>query len=301
MQISVITPTLNAENTLDDAIGSVIGQGMGVREQIIVDGGSTDRTVDIGKGYPHVTVIRSKGNLYAALNRALELASGDIICHLNADDVIPPGTFRVVESTFVRTEVDVVTGYAVVQPLVPEGSTKAVRYDNSERATLSIQNATFGVPLINARYWRKDVYDRIGVYDPQYSIAADRDFLIRAAAARLKEIIIPEILYRYRAHSSSLTLHGSLRSYLPVANEHLRIAKSWMADERLTPEERACLRAWHSEASTQAIALAILRGDVGKSLSLARDAVTIDSNAAWRIPRFAVEKLGRWVLRKSWS
>jgi glycosyltransferase involved in cell wall biosynthesis len=93
-KISVVTPTLNCGQFIRDCIESVLAQNYENFEHIIVDGGSADGTVDVLREYPHLTWVSDPddGEVFA-LNKALKMASGDIIGWLNADDWYRDGVF----------------------------------------------------------------------------------------------------------------------------------------------------------------------------------------------------------------
>ena len=99
--ISVLTPSFNSENTLVRCIESVLKQGHSSFEHIIIDGGSTDSSMDIIKSYKHIKwVSESDEGQSDAMNKAFDLSSGDIIVYLNADDEFLPGIFDKVLKTF---------------------------------------------------------------------------------------------------------------------------------------------------------------------------------------------------------
>ena len=88
-KISLITVAYNAENTISRCIESVIGQTFKNIEYIIIDGGSTDKTVDIVNQYKSsisILVSEPDAGIYDAMNKGIKLASGDVIGVLNADD-----------------------------------------------------------------------------------------------------------------------------------------------------------------------------------------------------------------------
>ncbi|MDH3973169.1 MAG: glycosyltransferase [Deltaproteobacteria bacterium] len=101
MKISVITPSLNSVRYMEDSIISVLKQNYSNFEHIIVDGGSTDCTIDMLKKYPHLKWISEPDNGQSqAMNKGFEMSSGDIIVYLNADDYFEPGAFFKVSSFF---------------------------------------------------------------------------------------------------------------------------------------------------------------------------------------------------------
>ena len=99
-KISVITPTLNQGKFIEKTINSVIGQDYPDLEYIVMDGGSTDNTLEILRRYGgrlKFTSSKDKGQS-DAINKGLKKSSGDILCYLNSDDVLAPGAlFKVGE------------------------------------------------------------------------------------------------------------------------------------------------------------------------------------------------------------
>jgi glycosyltransferase involved in cell wall biosynthesis len=103
LKISIITPVLNNITYIEDAIQSVLKQDYTNYEHIIVDGGSTDGTIEILKKYKHLKWISEPDSGQSnAMNKGLKMSSGQIIMYLNADDYIYPGAFNAVIPYFVR-------------------------------------------------------------------------------------------------------------------------------------------------------------------------------------------------------
>ena len=93
-RISVITPSLNSSKYLEEAIQSVLVQKYPNFEHIIVDGGSTDRTLEILRKYPHLSWISEPDKGQAdAMNKGFKISTGEVIVYLNADDYFEPGAF----------------------------------------------------------------------------------------------------------------------------------------------------------------------------------------------------------------
>lgn len=100
-KISVITPSFNAETYIDQAISCVLDQNYPQFEHIIMDGGSTDGTIDILRKYNHLIWKSEKDQGQShAMNKAFSLTTGDIIVVLNSDDFFEPGTFETVNDIF---------------------------------------------------------------------------------------------------------------------------------------------------------------------------------------------------------
>ncbi len=113
--ISIITPSFNRADMIAQAVESVLKQGDLPLEHIIIDGGSTDGTLDLLEQFPHLRVVSEPDDgMYDALNKGLKLAHGEIIGFLNTDDLYTPSVFMEVLPLFTNPAVDAVAGRAVV-------------------------------------------------------------------------------------------------------------------------------------------------------------------------------------------
>ena len=225
--ISIVTPCLNGRLFIEEAIQSVLDQDYSHVEHIIVDGGSTDGTLEIIKKYPHLRVVsESDRGLYDALNKGVRLSRGEIIGHLNCDDLYEKRVFGKVSKTFMETlSINAVCGGVDVFEHGQGGEKRVIaQYIHPKDLELSFENVTTGPGVTNARFFRKRVYENIGLYATRFRIAADREFLIRAALAGIKSIGMPTVLYHYRAHSGSLTFSRGSSHRLRMLNEDLEIA-----------------------------------------------------------------------------
>lgn len=114
MKFSIITPSYNSESTIERAINSVLIQNNSI-EHIIVDGGSTDGTVDILKNYPHLNWISEPDNGQVdAMRKGFAMSTGEIIGNLNADDYYLPGIFDEVKPYFLSGEIFVIGKVKVI-------------------------------------------------------------------------------------------------------------------------------------------------------------------------------------------
>lgn len=241
--ISIVTPTFNRANMIRTAIESVLRQGYSNFEHIVVDGQSSDGTMAVLADYPHLRVVSEKDRgVYDALNKGVHLACGEIIGHLNSDDVYTPDALMAVARQFQQDPaVDVVSGNATISVAMVDGSRRIIkRYETPADRELTFATGTIGTPLINARFFRRRVYDRIGLYDSSYRFSGDCDFLIRAALSKPKQAGIDAVVYDYLSHNASLTLHNGTSSFMPVYSEVLRLTKRYIESPTSPAELRRC-------------------------------------------------------------
>src|ERR1051325_2927905 len=115
ISLSIITPCLNRAQNVESAIQSVLTQGYADVEHIIVDGGSTDGTLEILTRYPHLKVLSEKDHgMYEALNKGFDLASGEIVGFLNTDDLYADNVFPCAIECFTDESIDAVSGKAQI-------------------------------------------------------------------------------------------------------------------------------------------------------------------------------------------
>lgn len=262
--ISIVTPCLNRAGMIREALDSVRNQNYAHVEHIIVDGGSTDGTLEILKEYqekyPDLKIISEPDkNLYDALNKGIRLAKGGVIGHLNSDDCYEKNCFYNIVDCFINhPEADSVCGGASVfewrnPPFRPEELQKVTDKEKTLKALfnqlrykkLSLTNITYGMPIINARFFRKSVYDRLGLYDIQYRIAADREFLLRAYIGNIKTVYLDKIIYHYQLHPGSLTINNLASDLNDEINpEYLQVLNQYSHKSNLAPEVYRACRDW---------------------------------------------------------
>src|SRR3990172_11116719 len=110
-KFSIVTTSLNQAGFIDANIGSVLAQQYPDAEHIVVDGGSTDGTLDILKRYPHLRCTSGPDRGQSqAFNKGLAMATGEVVGWLNSDDTYEPGVFRLVAEQFRDPDIHVVYG-----------------------------------------------------------------------------------------------------------------------------------------------------------------------------------------------
>lgn len=180
MKISIITATFNSEKTLRDTLDSVLKQTYTDYEHIIIDGLSKDNTIKIVKEYEpkysgRLKYITEKDNgLYDAMNKGIKMATGDIIGILNSDDIYAnEKVLETIINKFKETNCD--GTYANLIFMDEETMSKPKRIWKSKYGSIY----TGWHPAHPTLYLKKKVYDKIGLFNLKYKIAADYDFMIK--------------------------------------------------------------------------------------------------------------------------
>lgn len=183
MKISIITPVYNAEKTIERTIISVINQQLNSQlEYIIIDGASTDRTLDIINRYRHkINIVISKKDkgVYDAMNKGISLATGDIIGIINSDDWYNNDALSEVEKTFLQHP-DISIVHSPVKNYVEEKYFSTFMPGDIEAMPFKM---TVAHPSC---FVKKEVYEQIGLFDLKYAMAADYDFILRASGQNYK-------------------------------------------------------------------------------------------------------------------
>jgi glycosyltransferase involved in cell wall biosynthesis len=210
-----------------EAVESVLAQNYPNFEHIVTDGGSTDGTLEVLKRYPHLRVSSEPDrSLYDAVNKGIRHARGDVIGFLNTDDVYAPEVLGAVGEAFAADpELDMVYGGSATFRVGPTGEREVLGTMMTEaEMSFSPGQAAFRPFSINARFFHRRVYERVGLYDDGYRIAGDREFYLRAFLSMpIRATFLGRLVYLYRHHTGSLTFNDELYSER-IALEHLRIA-----------------------------------------------------------------------------
>jgi glycosyltransferase involved in cell wall biosynthesis len=199
--VSVVTPALNAAQTIESCLISVDNQSYPSIEHIVVDGGSTDGTIERIEAFPgRVTVVREPDRgMYEAVNRGVRLARGEVLAYLNADDLYLPWTVEVAVETL-SLGCDLVYGDLAV---VADGERPSFRPQFYREFDLRhyTHHEALAQPTV---FWWRRVTERIGPFDEGYGLIADVEYWLRAATAGLSLRHVDEIMAIQRDHPGML-------------------------------------------------------------------------------------------------
>jgi len=215
MKITLITVCFNAETTIEQTLNSVLSQTYKNYEYWIIDGKSKDNTINIVKKCEpkfkgKLKWISEKDNgLFDAMNKGIKKSTGDIIGILNADDIFAnKNVLSKIADTFEKTDCDATYSDLIFM----------------DEATMKIPQRIFVSKTGNYKlgwypphptlYVKKTIYEKYGLYNQKFKIAADYDFMLRIMKNKVKLQYIPETLIYMRSGGvSTRGLKGYYRSF----------------------------------------------------------------------------------------
>ncbi|MGF1923573.1 MAG: glycosyltransferase family 2 protein [Bacteroidia bacterium] len=234
MKISIITVVYNGEAFLSDCIQSVIDQRYQNIEYIIVDGGSTDTTLQIiesFKGHIHQYISEPDKGMYDALNKGIKMATGDVVGILNADDVL--ASADVVESIancFMDNSPDAL--YGNLNYIDPLNKNKIIRKWIGKPFTK--RDIVLGwMPAHPTFYVKRSLFDVFGYYSLNYDSAADYELMVRFLYKHsVKAIFLNKLMVNMRNGGMS---NASFKNrYKGLVNDYKALRKNHIPFALLT-------------------------------------------------------------------
>lgn len=233
VSFTIVTPCLNAEATLADTLASVRAQGVDELEHVIVDGASSDGTLDILRAAegPVLFISEPDRGLSDAMNKGIAMAANDVVGWLNADDVYLPGALeRVREAFAARPDAIWATGRCVII----DGEGNEIRRAVTRYKDTLLRNWSFPLFLTQnfvsspATFVRREAFDLVGTFDERFRYSMDYDVWLRLGR-RSPPIIIDEPLACFRMVEGTLSMSGFERQFA----EHLQNAREHGDGHRL--------------------------------------------------------------------
>ena len=205
MKISIVTVVWNNKESIRDAINSVLSQTYIDIEYIIVDGASTDGTIEIIQSYgDKISMFKSEpdNGLYDAMNKGITLATGDIIGILNSDDFyLDKNLLSEVMSEFKNKEIDCLYGDLVYVNAI--NTSKVIRYWKSKE----FKNGLFQKgwhPAHPTFFVKKECYKKFGLFNTKLKISADYELMLRFLEKhKIKSLYINKIFVNMRVGGES--------------------------------------------------------------------------------------------------
>jgi len=210
MKISIITATYNSAATVADTLASVQEQDCPDIEHIIVDGKSTDKTLEVVSRFSHIGKVvseRDKG-IYDAMNKGVAQATGEVIGILNSDDIYTgPSVLSTVAAVF--RDPRIMTCYADLQYVHADNLNRTIRTWKS--GPFRKRNFYNGwMPPHPTFFVRADVYKQVGLFNLELRSAADYEIMLRILLKHgITTHYIPQVLVKMRAGGMSNASFGN--------------------------------------------------------------------------------------------
>ncbi len=225
IKISIITAVYNCKKTIENTINSIINQSHTATESIVIDGLSTDGTIQIIESYRSRLskfISEHDNGVYEALNKGIKLATGDVIGFLHGDDVFNnDNVLAKIATVFEDASIDAVYGDLVYVHQNDIG--RVIRYWQSGKFNEQALSKGW-MPPHPTFYVRRTIYEQFGGFDTRYRIAADYDSILRLLkVAKIRIVYIPEIFVRMRMGGVS---NRSLGTILQKSREDLAIIRN---------------------------------------------------------------------------
>ncbi len=228
-KISIITPSYNQGNYIEETILSVLNQKYPNLEYIVIDGGSTDNTLSILKKYKNkIRWISEKDNGQAdAINKGFKMSSGEIVGYLCSDDKYESGTLKIVDSEFNDESVKIITGdYYIIN----EDGKKIKSIVPSYKKIFWKIKSIYGYLFANytnqpSTFWRKDLFNEYGYFDTSLRYEFDYDWWIKVISKYGIKFVYKK-LSCFRIHSKSKSGSEFNRSFTEEYNVIKKYSKN---------------------------------------------------------------------------
>lgn len=217
--VTVITPSFNQGQYIRETIESVLGQDYSYIEYLVIDGGSTDSTVDVLRSFhdPRMVWISEPDHGQTdALNKGLRRAHGEYLTYLNSDDLLLPNAISTIVEAFENNPaIDILYGDCLFIDThgVPILTARAAPFDLSHVVTGKLAILQPGT------VWRKRVFEKLGLFWDELHYCMDTEYWIRAGAADCQLTYLPGARSAFRLHQTSKSVSQASKFW----NEWLRI------------------------------------------------------------------------------
>ena len=225
MKVSIITATYNSSDTIIDTVRSVESQTYQNIEYIVIDGGSSDKTLKVVEtNSTRVSRILSESDngIYDALNKGIDCATGDIVGFLHSDDIFASETvIEDIVKEFGTSKTDAV--YGDLEYVSKIDLFEVVRlWKSGDYAVEKLKRGW--MPPHPTFYMRRDLYKKYGSFDLSFKIAGDYDSLLRYLwRYKISMAYIPKVLLKMRVGGAS---NRSLKNIIQKTKEDIKALKN---------------------------------------------------------------------------
>lgn len=229
MKISIITVCYNSADTILSTLDSIALQNYADIEHVIIDGASKDKTLEIINRHAFtekVVVSEPDNGIYDAMNKGIELVSGDVVGTLNADDYYM-NNLVISEVATIFKDLNVDACFADLIYVNKSDTNKIVRYWKSQPYIGGLFKKGW-MPAHPTFFVRKSIYEKYGIFNLKYKIAADFELLFRLIEQnKIKTVYVPKIWVKMRTGG---TTNASLTNILTQNKEIISTLRQYYAD-----------------------------------------------------------------------
>jgi glycosyltransferase involved in cell wall biosynthesis len=228
MLISIVTPSYNQAQYIEETIQSVLSQDYSHIEYLIIDGGSTDNSINIIKKYEHKLACwvseRDSGQT-DAINKGFAHAKGDILAWINSDDTYEPGAVTAaVKYLQEHPEVGMVYGDC---NYINEFGYRIGKFTSTQTNYRLLRQGYTHIPQ-QTMFFRAELWNQVGPLDPSFYFAMDYDLWTRIAA-RSEIKYVPQTWANFRLHTSGKTILADDRCWPEMIRVHYRDGGSFFS------------------------------------------------------------------------
>lgn len=225
MKVSIITATYNSSSNILDAIKSVQNQTYNNIEHIIIDGGSTDNTLELIRSVNNRVekIISEPDNgIYDALNKGIALASGEVVGFVHSDDLLASSNvIELIVKTLEETNSDGV--YGDLKYVSSENLDKEIRFWKSRPFSTKLLSRGW-MPAHPTFFIKKNVYNQEGIFNTKYRISGDYDFMTRILVKnKYSFVYLPTVITKMRVGGVS---NNGLKNLVKKSKEDYTIMKN---------------------------------------------------------------------------
>jgi glycosyltransferase len=220
LKVSIITVVFNSVETIEDCIRSVRTQTYPDIEHIIIDGGSTDGTIEIIQKYKdRISKFLSEpdNGVYDAMNKGIKLSTGDLITTLNSDDIYADLRIVTRMAEFISSQ-NLDAAYGDLVYIDRLDTNKVVRYWQSGEYKRGAFSHGW-VPPHPTFFCRKEFFEKFGCFNDKFQIAADFELMLRFIEKhKIKVGYLPKCIVKMRTGGKANVLKGRLRGNIEIIN-----------------------------------------------------------------------------------
>ncbi len=234
--VTIVTPSYNQGRWIRKTLESVAAQTYPRIEHVVMDGGSTDETVQILRETQGIRWVSEKDRGQAdAINKGISRSGGEFIAYLNSDDLLYPDAVSIAVDSFRRDpSIDLLYGDGTV--IDEEGKTLWEWLSRPEDFRLLadyhfLWNDFTNYILQQATFWRRSLHDRVGLFDERFHFALDVDFWLRVGFSGARMVHVPQKLGLFRMIQGT----KSLSSPMAFWPDHLELFRRYHGARRIGP------------------------------------------------------------------